>query len=131
MKEKSLYNTARLMIQRSPPEEIGSLTAAGIARKFNVNRSYLSRCFSKYSFFTFQQYLELYTLIRFESAAIGLQKPTVKEVLKRMNIKNTSYFIRKYKKRFKKTPGQYCKELRERRKAFAREWKLAKKKRKK
>jgi len=43
MKEKGLYYAVKLLIERCPAEKIGSLTVAGIARKFNVKPSYLSR----------------------------------------------------------------------------------------
>jgi AraC-like DNA-binding protein len=125
----SLYNAVKLYIEERPAEEIGTLKPGHLARKFNVSLSFLSRSFSKHNFFTLHQYLELFIFIRFDSIARGLKKPNVKEALEIMNIKDTSYFIRRYKKRFKRTPGQYCKMCRERNKRYAREYRVRRKKR--
>lgn len=124
MNEHSIYNAVMLMIKNSPPEEIGNLTVSGIARKFKINRTCLARSFRKYDFFSPKKYLDMYTLVKFNSVAYDLKNPTVKEILERMNIKNTSQFIKRYKKQRGITPGQYCKESRKRKKEMDKEYKL-------
>lgn len=121
MKEYSLYNAVKLYIEERPPEEIGTLKPRDIAKKFDVSISYLSRSFSKYNFFTLHQYLEIYLFIAFNHLATRLENPNVKEALEIMKIKDTSYFIRRYKKRRGETPGQYLKRSRDMKKRFARE----------
>ncbi len=124
MKERALFLAVKLVIKNCPAEKIGPLTPSDIARKFGVSISYLSRSFSNHNYFTLHGYLELYKFIQFQTVAARLKKPTVKEVLALMNIQNTSYFIRRYKMRLGDTPGQYCKEQRDRRKEW---WKKRKK----
>lgn len=120
MRAYSLYNAVRLYIEERPPEEIANLKPGHLARRFNVSISFLSRTFSKYSFFTLQEYLEMYMFYHFHNIASDLKKPNVKEALEKMNIKDAGYFIRRYKRRYKATPGQYCKEWRERKKRYPR-----------
>jgi AraC-like DNA-binding protein len=122
MKERGLYLAVKIMIEQCPTEKIGSLTIIGIARKFRVKPSYLSRSFNKYSEFKLHRYLDLYIAIRFDIAADRQKKPSVKETLELMNIRNTSHFIKKYRKILGYTPGQYCKKKREWNKEFARKY---------
>ncbi|MCP5050305.1 MAG: helix-turn-helix domain-containing protein [bacterium] len=109
-REKSLYTSIKLFVENAPADEIGSLTVTSIARKFNINRSYLSRVFSKYNYLPLSKYLELYKFIRFHSVTRGLKNPTVKEALEKMGIKNASNFTQRFKDMWGKTPGQHIKE---------------------
>jgi len=113
MKEYSLYIAAKAYVERCPPDEIGNLKPRDIAKKYNVGISYLSRIFGKYCYMTLQQYLEMYLMLNFHDVVNRLEVPTLKEALARMKIKNTNYFIRKYKRRYSHTPGLFCKWLRE------------------
>jgi AraC-like DNA-binding protein len=123
MNEYSVYNAVLLFIRNSPSEEIGNLTVTGIARKFKINRTFLARSFHKYDILSPKRYLDIYTLIEFNRVAYSLKNPTVKEALERMNIKNTSQFIKRYKRESKITPGQYCKESRKKKREWQKEWK--------
>ncbi len=122
MKEYSVYNATLLYIKQCPAEEIGTLTVNDIARKFNVNRSFLSRSFRRYDSISAKRYLDIYVTIRFEILASRLKNPNVKEALAIMKIHNVSHFIKRFKNRRGYTPGQYCKQCREQRKERERKW---------
>ncbi|MDQ1349896.1 MAG: Helix-turn-helix protein [Acidobacteriota bacterium] len=112
MKELSLAHAVLLLIDNAPPEEIASLSVSGLARKFHVKPSYLSRSFHKYHYNTLHEYLEARTFVAFRYLVWNMQKPQVEKALKIMNITNTSHFIRRYKKWHQRTPGILCKERR-------------------
>ena len=113
MKEHSLASAVWLLIEKTPFEKIASLTVSGLARKFGVKPSYLSRSFHKYYNMTMRYHLELKKVTSFLLVASLMENPQVKKVLAVMNIRNTSHFIRRFKKMCKKTPGQACRLQRE------------------
>lgn len=112
MKELSLAHAVLLLIDNAPPEKIASMSVSGLARKFHVKPSYLSRSFHKYHYNTLHEYLELSTFVAFRCLVWNMQKPQVEKALKIMNITNTSHFIRRYKKWHRRTPGKLCKQWR-------------------
>lgn len=111
MKEKILFHAVEIFIKQCPPEKIGPLTVSDIARKFNINLSYLSRSFKKYAphRYTLHKFLEYCKITCFCRIAAKMEKPKVKDALALMNIKNINYFIRRYKKWYYSTPGRFCK----------------------
>ncbi|MCP5051330.1 MAG: helix-turn-helix domain-containing protein [bacterium] len=117
-----MYNTVELMVRQAPPEVIGTLTVADIAHKFNVNRSYLSRIFSKYNWFTLSEYIEMYKFYKFNSLVISLEKKTVKEAHATMRIKNSSHFAKRYRLQYDCNPEQYCKKWRDHKRQWLKEW---------
>jgi len=129
MKEKDLARSVKLLVRQSKVETIASLSVSNLARQFNVGPSYLSRSFNKYNKLNLGHFLEFHRIRRFEKAVRNQKYPRLKEVLALMNIRSISHFIKRYKKIRGRTPGQYCKEWREKKKQLARE--KAKKKRKK
>lgn len=108
MKEKSLVNAVIVWIDNLPPEKIASLTVSGLARKFDVDPTYLSRSFHKYNYYSLGRYLENCRFFTFHSLAMRMRNPQLKKILKIMNIRNTSHFIRRFKRYFSTTPGQWC-----------------------
>jgi AraC-like DNA-binding protein len=122
MKEHSLAYAVWLLIEDTPFEKIASLSVSGLARKFGVKPSYLSRSFRKYYYVTLRDHLEFKKLISFWIVVSYMKNPQVKKALVIMNIRNTSHFIRRFKKMYKKTPGQVCREERESNKKYGRQY---------
>ncbi len=123
MKESILAMSARVYIERYPADKIGALPVTGIAEKFNVDISYLSRVFKKYNKITVFKCLEDQRFYRFREIGYKMETPKVKDILEKMNIKNQSYFIRRYKKSNPESPGQFCRRLIKRRKReYKKKW---------
>lgn len=122
MKELSLAHAVQLLIENAPPEKIGVMSVSGLARKFHVKPSYLSRSFHKYNEHTVHEYLEVHRFMAFRCLVWNMQKPQVEKALKIMNIPNTSHFIRRYKKWHQRTPGKLCKQRRSDNKKMGRKY---------
>jgi len=98
----------RIVVEAVGPE-LGKLTVNEIARRLAVNRSTLSRAFrSRSPWMTLQKLLEINKMAEFNILIGDKKAKTVKEALEILDISDPSHFTKKYKARFKKTPGEFC-----------------------
>ena len=110
-KEEQIYYEAMIMLVEADYEELAVLTTSEIARRLNVSRPYLSRIYKKYNYFTLHDDIEWFKFCRFESLIKWGITKTVKEAMKKLDIRSTSHFIKRYKAVCNKTPGQVKREI--------------------
>lgn len=86
-----------------------SITLNDLAEQIYLSESYLSRLFTKTMGLTFTAYL---TQVRLNHATSLLRSNlTITEIAFKSGFTSTNSFIKTFKQAFKKTPGQYKKEL--------------------
>lgn len=86
------------------------ITLSSLARKINVNASYLSSLLKRETGLTFSQYL---TRIRLNHSLELLSNThlSITEISMSCGFSNQSYFIKTFKDQYHKTPGTYRKEI--------------------
>lgn len=84
------------------------LSVEALARKFNISKTHLSRCFRQYTGFSPHEYL---IQLRLNAAKILLKSTdlSVEEICTRSGFQDTAYFIQAFKKREGVTPLKFRK----------------------
>ena len=88
-------------------DQFESLNVSAIARKFSVNRCYLSQRFKADTKYNLHEYIVMIKVLR---SLVLLQEQgdlTIGEVAKRMGFADPDYFRNIFKKRVGITPGKY------------------------
>lgn len=88
-------------------DEFENLNVSSIARKFSINRCYLSHRFKFDTNYTLHEYILMIKILR---SLVELQENgdiTIAEIAKRMGFSDSAYFRRVFKQRVGITPGKY------------------------
>lgn len=107
MKKSNISDHVVEFVLNCSNDDFKSLTVSKMAKRFNVNRCYLSRKFKKDKEFTVCEFLVREKLFR----SIGMLKEdtqlTIKEISEKLGFANSNYFSRIFKRHFGTTPGRY------------------------
>lgn len=111
-REIALADAALAMIENADVRELGDLTVSEVARRLNVDRSYLARCVSEYRYLNLGHLLSTKKMTAFSYLVRCEGVPTVKEALEILDIRSPSHFIQKFKAFYGCTPGEMCRQAR-------------------
>ena len=81
-----------------------------IAKKFYVNKCYLSRIFSEVTGFTISEYINI-NRIKEAKQLLSTTEFTLTEIALQLGFRSTAYFVRVFKIYTETTPHQYRKQL--------------------
>jgi YesN/AraC family two-component response regulator len=84
-----------------------TLNVNRIARKFKVNRSYLSRKFKKDKKLALNNYIVTVKILRATILLGTRDELSTEDVAKALGYSNTQYFCRLFKKKIGTTPGKF------------------------
>lgn len=88
-------------------KELESLTVNAIARRFNMNRCYLSQRFKYEKSISLHQYILMIKILRSLSLLEMEENITIETLSKRIGFSSPDYFTRVFKKMIGTTPGKY------------------------
>ncbi|UCH95294.1 MAG: helix-turn-helix transcriptional regulator [Candidatus Aminicenantes bacterium] len=88
-------------------KEFENLTVNAIARKFNINRCYLSQRFKYDKKVSLHGYILMIKILRSISLLEAEENITVEDLSQRMGFSSPDYFTRVFKKMIGTTPGRY------------------------
>lgn len=88
-------------------KEFESLNVSTIARRFKVNRCYLSQRFKSDKTFSLHEYILMVKILRAVSLLESEDEMTIEELAKKMGFSSPDYFRRIFKRRLGITPGKY------------------------
>lgn len=88
-------------------KELESLTVNAIARKFHINRCYLSQRFKYDKKVSLHRYILMIKILRSLSLLETEENITVEDLSKRIGFSSPDYFTRVFKKVIGTTPGRY------------------------
>lgn len=92
-------------------KELESLTVNAIARRFNINRCYLSQRFKYDKNISLHSYILMIKILRSILLLETEKNITVEDLSQRMGFSSSDYFTRIFKKMMGTTPGKYKKCL--------------------
>ena len=87
--------------------ELENLTVGAIARKFNMNRCYVSQRFKYDKKFSLHDYILMVKILRSLSLLEAKEEITVEDLAKKMGFASSDYFTRVFKRIIGTTPGKY------------------------
>lgn len=87
--------------------ELENLTVNAIARRFNMNRCYLSQRFKYEKKFSLHSYILMIKILRSLSLLETEENITVEDLSKLIGFSSPDYFTRVFKKMIGTTPGRY------------------------
>ncbi len=87
--------------------DFANLTVDLVASSLKVNRSHLSRTFTREKGFTIEEYVFRIKLLRAASVLVENNGYSIKKVSKMMGFARSDYFIRVFKSYFGTTPAKY------------------------
>ena len=88
-------------------KDLENLTVNAIARKFKINRCYLSQRFKFDKKVSLHQYILMIKILRALSLLEGDENITVETLSKQIGFSSPDYFTRVFKKMIGTTPGKY------------------------
>lgn len=88
-------------------QELENLTVNEIARKFSINRCYLSQRFKYDKKVSLHNYILMIKILRSLSLLEGEENITVEDLAKQIGFSSPDYFTRVFKKMIGTTPGRY------------------------
>lgn len=88
-------------------DDLENLTVNSIARKFKINRCYLSQRFKSDKQFSLHQYILMVKVLRSLVLLEGNEDITVEKLSRTMGFSSGDYFTRVFKKIIGTTPGRY------------------------
>jgi AraC-like DNA-binding protein len=92
-------------------KELETLTVNAIARRFNINRCYLSQRFKYDKKVSLHSYILMIKILRSISLLEAEKNITVEDLSQRIGFSSSDYFTRIFKKMIGTTPGKYKKCL--------------------
>jgi len=88
-------------------KDLENLTVTEIARKFNINRCYLSQRFKYDKKFLLHDYILMVKILRSLSLLEAKEEITIEVLSKKMGFASSDYFTRVFKRIIGTTPGKY------------------------
>ena len=88
-------------------KELENLTVSAIARKFKLNRCYLSQRFKYDKKFSLHDYILMVKILRSLSLLEAKDEITIDVLAKKMGFASSDYFTRVFKRIIGTTPGKY------------------------
>lgn len=108
--DSSLSTISDKVVEFVLTREVGdleNLTVSAIARKFSVNRCYLSQKFKYDKKFTLHDYILMVKILRSLSLLETQEEITVEDLSRKMGFAGPDYFTRVFKRIIGTTPGKY------------------------
>jgi AraC-like DNA-binding protein len=113
-KQREMAKEAMALVDNWPLEEIDKLSVDEIARRFLVNRSTLSRAFRAYYYPTLRRIILRKKCHSFFILVFYKEIKSVRQGMKKLGISSQSNFTRQFKLIYRRTPGVFLREEKER-----------------
>lgn len=105
-----LHQTVNEVIQCIDDEVLGPLSVDGLAKRFNVSTSHLSRIFREYSGITLVEYINI-KKVEESQYYLRFSNQKISDISDNFHFCNQSYFTRIFKKYTGVTPRKFKKDL--------------------